>query len=134
MIVTYCDCPHAMAEEAARYLRAAGYDNVFVLDEGFGFWKDRKYPVTVAPKKASQFRRILLRGTATGLQPGTRVYAHHRDSDQWEAGAVAADGRFELHVPLYGLSGDIELDVMAGDRRSQIRIGAYESQVQVRLN
>lgn len=43
-IVTYCACPHAMAGRAADTLKAAGYNKVGVLDEGFLVWKDKGYP------------------------------------------------------------------------------------------
>ncbi|MBW1921645.1 MAG: rhodanese-like domain-containing protein [Deltaproteobacteria bacterium] len=42
-IITYCACPHAMAKRAADKLRAAGYDKVGALDEGFNAWKGNGY-------------------------------------------------------------------------------------------
>lgn len=50
-IVTYCGCPHAASGAAADALRAAGFDRVAVLDEGFWVWDDKKYPVAVADEK-----------------------------------------------------------------------------------
>ena len=44
-IVTYCACPHAEAEEAARQLTKNGYTKVKVMDEGYFGWVDKKYPV-----------------------------------------------------------------------------------------
>ena len=44
-IVTYCACPHAEAEEAARQLVKNGYTKVKVMDEGYFGWVDKKYPV-----------------------------------------------------------------------------------------
>lgn len=43
-IITYCACPHMMSGKAADTLKAAGYDKVGVLDEGFFNWKGKGYP------------------------------------------------------------------------------------------
>lgn len=43
-IITYCGCPHAASGALADKLRASGFPNVAVLDEGFWIWNDRGYP------------------------------------------------------------------------------------------
>lgn len=43
-IVTYCVCPHLMAEERGESLVADGYTNVHVLDEGLNEWINQGYP------------------------------------------------------------------------------------------
>ncbi len=43
-IIFYCVCPHALSGKAADALKAAGYDKVAVLDEGFFFWQNKGYP------------------------------------------------------------------------------------------
>lgn len=45
-IVTYCACPRAEAEEAARILRAKGFEKVKVFYDGYFEWLARGYPVT----------------------------------------------------------------------------------------
>lgn len=44
-IITYCACPHAEAEQAARTLLKNGYTKVKVIDEGFFGWSDKGWPV-----------------------------------------------------------------------------------------
>lgn len=44
-VVTYCGCPHAEAEQAARALLSKGYTKVKVIDEGFFGWTDKGWPV-----------------------------------------------------------------------------------------
>lgn len=44
-IVTYCGCPHAEAEQAARELLKSGYTRVKVIDEGYYGWVDKGWPV-----------------------------------------------------------------------------------------
>jgi rhodanese-related sulfurtransferase len=39
-IVTYCECPHAEAEQVADALESAGYTQVRVIDEGLQGWRD----------------------------------------------------------------------------------------------
>ncbi|MEB3298640.1 MAG: c-type cytochrome [Candidatus Sericytochromatia bacterium] len=46
-ILTYCACPHAESGEVAEALRAVGHKHVAVLDEGWGPWKTRGYPVSL---------------------------------------------------------------------------------------
>ncbi len=45
-IVTYCACPRAEAEEAAKILRDKGYEKVKVFYEGYFEWLGRHYPTT----------------------------------------------------------------------------------------
>lgn len=45
-IVAYCACPHAASEKVVDGLRARGFVNTAVLDEGFFVWMQRGYPTT----------------------------------------------------------------------------------------
>jgi cytochrome c oxidase cbb3-type subunit 3/ubiquinol-cytochrome c reductase cytochrome c subunit len=42
-IVCYCACPHAESGQLATKLLAQGFTRVTVLDEGLGFWRNKKY-------------------------------------------------------------------------------------------
>ncbi len=44
-IITYCACPHAEAEQAARELLKNGYTKVKAIDEGYFAWVDKGWPV-----------------------------------------------------------------------------------------
>lgn len=44
-IVSYCACPHTYSNALTDKLRAAGFANTVVLDEGFRWWQDVGYPV-----------------------------------------------------------------------------------------
>ena len=44
-IVTYCACPHTYSDALADKLRAAGFSNTVVLDEGYRWWRDFDYPI-----------------------------------------------------------------------------------------
>lgn len=44
-IVSYCACPHQYSGEMMRALRAAGFRNTAVLDEGVQWWQEQGYPI-----------------------------------------------------------------------------------------
>lgn len=49
-VLSYCACPHAESVKVRDALRALGYPNVAVIDEGIIPWRDRGYPVRGGPK------------------------------------------------------------------------------------
>lgn len=122
-LVIYCGCPHSLSDEAARYLRAGGFQSVFVLDEGYYGWKELGYPVTIGPE-ASSLRRMQIHGRAPALPAGTRIYARHADSDQWEAARIDGDGRFEMHLPFYNVPDGAAVEVRVADRQAVVRFEA----------
>ena len=44
-IIAYCACPHAASGRVVDQLRARGFANTAVLDEGIVVWQDRGYPM-----------------------------------------------------------------------------------------
>lgn len=48
-IVAYCGCPHAASGAVVDALRAAGFENTAVLDEGVYHWIDQGYPTETGP-------------------------------------------------------------------------------------
>ncbi len=128
-LIVYCGCPHSLSEESARYLIAAGFQRVWVLDEGYYGWKDKGYPVTINREKAAAKQQMPVLGRAPGLAPGTRVYARHAASGQWEAGKVDAQGAFELHLPFYGVPAGAPIEIIAGDRKASLRFDPSGAEV-----
>ncbi len=55
-IVAYCACPHAASGRVVGQLRERGFTRTAVLDEGIGYWTDRRFPVArgVAPEGTPQ--------------------------------------------------------------------------------
>lgn len=131
-LVVYCGCPHSLSEESARYLIAGGFQRVWVLDEGYFGWKDKGYPVTVNETEAARKVQMTVTGAAPGLAPGTRVYARHAASGQWEAGKLDAAGAFELHLPFYGVMKGEEIQILAGDRKQAIPFDPAGARVELR--
>ena len=49
-ILAYCGCPHAASGRVMDHLRAEGFENTAVIDEGVFHWRDEGYPVVVGPE------------------------------------------------------------------------------------
>lgn len=120
LIVAYCGCPHAMSVEAASILIRRGFTNVFVMDEGYYYWKEKGYPIEASNDPENALRRMTIRGTAPGLAAGTPVYAAHDKTGQLEAAAIKADGSFELHLPFYGVADREPIRVYAEGREATV--------------
>ena len=103
MVVTYCGCPHSMAEEAAGILLANGYTRVAVLDDGFYGWKDNGFPVWISKKKA-EWQRLEMRGQVilAGKPLPPEIEVVDPVTLQMEKAELASDGQFILHMPYYG--------------------------------
>lgn len=48
-IVAYCACPHAESGIVYDFLKKEGYTKIKVLDEGYNYWRDKKYPLKEGP-------------------------------------------------------------------------------------
>lgn len=118
-VVTYCGCPHAMAEDAAGILVAAGFSNVIVLDDGFYAWKDRGYPIEKA-KVPKKFRKMKFEGKVGDLSlAGKKIEVVEPVSDQREIATIGTDGHFALHMPFYGEIKNQQVTFSVGPRTWQ---------------
>jgi|GEM_PF-424744 len=45
-IIAYCGCPHAVSGRLAQALIDGGFEYVGVLDEGYYYWRDERWPIT----------------------------------------------------------------------------------------
>lgn len=113
-IVCYCGCPHHLSSIRASSLIAAGYEEVYVIDEGFFEWRDRGYPVSGSAVETSASKR-LIRGRTDARYAGEPVYASHEPTDQREAAFVGEDGGFELTLRFVGVTDESEIRVDAPD-------------------
>jgi rhodanese-related sulfurtransferase len=94
-VVTYCGCPHHLSTLRAGSLIDDGYEAVFAIDEGFGPWVDRGYPVRgEAVEDDVQSYDVV--GRTDPADAGAMAWAVHAPSDQREAAPIADDGSFAL--------------------------------------
>ena len=112
-IVCYCGCPHHLSSLRASSLISAGYEEVYVIDEGFHAWLDAGYPVegSGVENQAS----YVIRGRADARHAGRPVYAVHEATDQREAAFVGEDGSYELTLHFTDLTMDSEIRIDAPD-------------------
>ncbi len=111
-IVTYCGCPHHLSGLRAASLIDNGYENVYALDDGFGAWVDRGYPLegsAVSDDRAT----YSIQGQSTAA-PGEMVMLEQVDADRLEAAPIANDGSYTLQLHYAG-STDSRFRVEAPD-------------------
>lgn len=104
-IVTYCDCPHHLAALRAASLKNRGYEEVYALDEGFGDWRDRNFPL--AGEDVGRVPPVrVINGKTPQRHEGEYAWAYHEDSDQREATPIQADGSYELRTKFVDVNAD----------------------------
>lgn len=94
-IVTYCKCPHHLSSMRAATLIEAGYEEVYAIDEGFGVWQNRGYPMAGQQVSLRPPER-LIRGDTAPADAGGDAWAWHDPTGQREAVPIASDGSYEL--------------------------------------
>ena len=98
-VVAYCGCPHHLSSVRAAGLQKAGFENVYVIDEGFYEWSDRAYPMagrTFADGTAADVSEWLIDGEIDPTYAGS--YAWAAGGRQYEAAPIGDDGRFSIHL------------------------------------
>ena len=96
-IVCYCGCPHHLSSLRAASLIESGYEEVYVIDEGFWEWHDRGYPMA-GEEITAQPAVHRIDGQTAPRYAGETVWARHEPSGQREAAPVGADGRYHLEI------------------------------------
>jgi len=107
-IVCYCGCPHHLSSVRASQLIEAGYENVYVIDEGFFEWGERGYPVT---GDDGDLEKFTVRGEVDARYAGENAMASPVDSEQFESTNVASDGSFALHCKFVDVTQDTRLRI-----------------------
>lgn len=98
-IITYCACPHHLSSLRAAGLQKAGFSQVYVIDEGFGVWSDRGYPMAGTQFKSGTQNDVsewVLTGALDARYAGE--YAWASVSRQYEAAPIRSDGTFTLDL------------------------------------
>lgn len=98
-IVTYCGCPHHLSSLRAAGLQKAGYETVYAIDEGFGAWADRGYPMAgtaFGTESQGAVSEWTIEGAVDERYAGE--YAWAEADRQYEAAPIRSDGGFTLHL------------------------------------
>ena len=110
-IVCYCGCPHHLSSIRAAGLQKSGFSNVYVIDEGFGEWYGRSYPMRGTDFSASG--SAVIEGEVAAQYAGEYVWATHEATGQQEAAPVRGDGSFELHLKFSDMNDEMPIHVSA---------------------
>lgn len=110
-VICYCACPHHLSSIRAAELMRYGFEDVHVIDEGFGKWvQEFEYPI--AGQDVSSFPDPrLIEGRADPADAGETAWARHGPTGQAEAGPIAEDGGYELALKFRDVDGDSEVTV-----------------------
>ncbi len=112
-IVTYCGCPHHLSGLRAASLIDNGYEEVYAINEGFGAWIDRGYPLEGS--EISEDRATYeIRGQSDPTYAGEMVMLEQLGADRAEAAPIADDGSYTLQLHYAG-STDSRFRVEAPD-------------------
>lgn len=102
-IITYCDCPHHLSSLRAASLKSRGFEEVYALDEGFGTWRERNFPMAGSDVGRVPPTRVI-NGSVPIRYGGETAWAYHTDSNQREATTIADDGTYELELKFVDLT------------------------------
>ena len=125
-IVAYCGCPHHLSSMRAEKLMENGYENVFVIDEGFWEWHDSSYPMA-GDDVDNEPAAMTLRGRTDPDSAGQTAWARHEPTGQLEATDVRADGSYEMTLRFHGVSGRSRVAVETPDYRVEGRLAKLAS-------
>ena len=127
-IICYCGCPHHLSAMRAATLIEKGFENVMVIDEGFGEWGDRGYPMAGSDvKNRPEPRKIT--GMTGPEHAGGDAWARHEPSGQMEAGPIAADGSFELVLKFVDVTAESVISIETPAYRFEAPLGELEGTV-----
>jgi len=110
-IVCYCRCPHHQSSIRAAELQSAGFERVYVIDEGFEPWlKDRNYPV-VGSQVESNLEPVPIEGRTDAGDAGATAWARHAPTGQTEATKIGDDGTYGMVLRFADVDADSEITV-----------------------
>ena len=122
LIVTYCDCPHHLAAARAAALIDDGYENVYVIDEGFVPWRENGY--AVAGENVDEVESLwTVNGVTDTSLAGNLVWGMHEETDQQEAVPIADDGTFEMTIRFTGVTDETPLTLETSTTRVERPLG-----------
>jgi rhodanese-related sulfurtransferase len=109
-IVTFCGCPHHLSSIRAAGLQKAGFSEVYVIDEGFGVWAERGYPMSgLRSTTQSDISERVIEGELDARYAGEYVWA--AVDRQYEAAPIQEDGRFTLVLKFSGVTDETPVRV-----------------------
>lgn len=104
-VVCYCGCPHHLSTMRAASLLDQGYEQIYVINEGFWEWHDRWYPLA-GDNIANRPALRVINGLADIDHAGATAWAIHEPTEQVEAAPIGSDGGFKLRLHFADVTAD----------------------------
>lgn len=136
-IVTYCGCPHHLSSIGAEQLENLGYRNVKVLNEGYWYWKDNKYPLEVSKEYQSKVSHLKISGKVLkDNKPLTKVdlYMKHVKTGQLEAVKTKDDGSYTIEFHIYNYASNDLFNFYLGNLNNPIQVFATSKEINDNIN
>lgn len=127
-IICYCGCPHHLSSMRAASLIQDGYENVMVIDEGFGAWRDAGYPMAGSDVEDRPEPQTI-RGRTDATFAGEDAWARHEPSGQMEATAIGSDGGYELVLKFVDVDADSIIAIETPEYRFDAPLGELVGEV-----
>lgn len=109
-VVCYCTCPHHQSSIRAAELQQYGFEEVYVIDEGFAPWlQDRSYPVAGDDVSALP-EPLYIEGQTDAAEAGQTVWAYEVGTDYTEATKIGDDGSYRLQLRVADPTAEIEVE------------------------
>jgi rhodanese-related sulfurtransferase len=110
-IVCYCGCPHHLSSMRAAQLLKNGYENVYVIDEGFWAWHEKGYPIK-GQNTSYNPTAYVIDGFADPAFVGETAWARHFETGQKEATDILNDGSYSMHIKFHDVTPDSVITVL----------------------
>ncbi|WP_435153559.1 rhodanese-like domain-containing protein [Haladaptatus sp. DFWS20] len=127
-IVCYCGCPHHLSSMRAGKLIKNGYNNVYVIDEGYWEWHEKGYPIR-GQNTAATPNAYVIDGLADPAYVGETAWARHLASGQKEATDILQDGSYSLRLKFHDVTPDTLITVETPAYEVEGTIGELSSHV-----
>ncbi|SHK06952.1 Rhodanese-related sulfurtransferase [Haladaptatus paucihalophilus DX253] len=127
-IVCYCGCPHHLSSIRASALMQKGYENVFVIDEGFWEWHDRDYPIRGSNTSYNPVAYIIS-GVTDAAFAGKTAWARQLETGQNEATDILTDGSYTLELKFEDVTADSMVHIETPEYTVKGTIGDLSSRV-----
>ncbi|WP_227354587.1 rhodanese-like domain-containing protein [Haladaptatus salinisoli] len=127
-IVCYCGCPHHLSSMRAGKLLQNGYENVYVIDEGYWAWHEKGYPVKGRNTEATP-NSYVIEGVTDPTFVGETAWARHIASGQNEATGIQNDGSYSMHLKFYDVTPDSVITVQTPEYEVEGTIAELSSRV-----
>ncbi|MFB6120324.1 MAG: rhodanese-like domain-containing protein [Halobacteriaceae archaeon] len=109
-VVCYCTCPHHQSSIRAAELQQYGFEEVYVIDEGFAPWlQDFNYPVA-GQQVSSLPAPTYIEGRTDASDAGKTAWAYRVGTDYTEATKIERDGAYRLQLRIDDPSAEIRVE------------------------